>query len=218
MSSVALAAILVSALLHAAWNAILKRAADPASASVVIVAGAVRSPVPRVAERLQADALGAVLFYLVAYTLATAGAFAVLSICAKDHREPSKVADLHGFAVRSPGLAIAFLICVLSLMGIPPTAGFFGKLYLFKLAVQADLWPLAVIGVLSSVAAAYYYLRLIVAAFMRPAETDDVAVAAATTRGRLGIAAAALLVVVLGLLPSRFLSAATQSVFDLLRM
>ena len=184
----------------------------------VIVAGAVRSPVPRVAERLQADALGAVLFYLVAYTLATAGAFAVLSICAKDHREPSKVADLHGFAVRSPGLAIAFLICVLSLMGIPPTAGFFGKLYLFKLAVQADLWPLAVIGVLSSVAAAYYYLRLIVAAFMRPAETDDVAVAAATTRGRLGIAAAALLVVVLGLLPSRFLSAATQSVFDLLRM
>ncbi|MBI5500182.1 MAG: NADH-quinone oxidoreductase subunit N [Deltaproteobacteria bacterium] len=184
----------------------------------VIVAGAVRSTVPRHAERLQADAVGAVLFYLVAYTLATAGAFAVLSICARDHREPTKVADLHGLAVRSPGLAAGFLVCVLSLVGIPPTAGFFGKLYLFKLAVQADLWPLALVGVLTSVAAAYYYLRLVVAVYMRPAETEDVAVAAPTARGRLGIAAAALLVVTLGLLPARVLSVATQSVFDLLRM
>jgi NADH-quinone oxidoreductase subunit N len=184
----------------------------------VIVAGAVRAEAAWYAQRLQADALGAVLFYLAAYTLATAGAFAVLSVCAREHREPTRVADLHGFAVRSPALAAAFLVCILSLLGVPPTAGFFGKLYLFKLAVQSELWLLAVVGVLTSVAAAYYYLRLLVAVYMRPAATDDHAVAVATVRGRVGIAAAALAVVVLGLLPGRLLSVATQSVFDLLRL
>jgi NADH-quinone oxidoreductase subunit N len=181
----------------------------------VVAAGTIRAAVPREAELLRADALGAVLYYLLGYTLATAGAFAVLSICAKDRREPTKVSDLNGFARRSPGLALGFLVCVLSLVGIPPTAGFFGKLYLFKLAVQAGLWPLAVIGVLTSVAAAYYYLRLLVAVYMREAESDDVAVAVPTVRGRAGILVAALSLVLVGLLPARFLSVAAQSVFDL---
>jgi len=184
----------------------------------IVAAGAVRAEIPREAERLQADALGAVLYYLLAYTLATAGAFAIVSLGAKSNREVAAVADLNGFARRSPALGFAFLLCVLSLIGIPPTAGFFGKLYLFKLAVQVDLWPLAVVGVLTSVAAAYYYLRLLVAVYMREAESDDVAQAVATTRGRVGIAFATVLVVVLGLLPARYLSVATQSVLDLLRM
>ncbi len=184
----------------------------------IVAAGAIRAETPLEADLFRADALGAVLYYLLGYTLATAGAFAVVSVCARRHREVARVADLNGFARRSPGLAFAFLLCILSLLGVPPTAGFFGKLYLFKLAVGAGLWPLAVIGVLTSVAAAYYYLRLLVAVYMRDAESDDCATAVVTVRGRLGIAVAAVSLVVVGLLPSRFLSVATQSVFDLFRM
>jgi NADH-quinone oxidoreductase subunit N len=177
----------------------------------VIVAGAVPASSPALAAQVRAQAIAGVLYYLLAYTLATGGAFAVVSICARGNREPAEVDDLNGLATRSPGLACAFAVCVLSLLGIPPTAGFFGKLLLFKLAVQAGLWPLAVLGVLTSVAAAYYYLRLLAAAYMRAPETGDHAVAVASARGRLGIASAAVLVVALGLLPSRVLSVAVQS-------
>jgi NADH-quinone oxidoreductase subunit N len=183
----------------------------------IVAAGAIRAETPLEADLFRADALGAVLYYLLGYTLATAGAFAVVSVCAKEHREVARVADLNGFARRSPGLALGFLLCILSLIGVPPTAGFFGKLYLFKLAVGAGLWPLALVGVLTSVAAAYYYLRLLVAMYMRDAESDDCATAVTTVRGRVGIAISAVSLVVVGLLPARFLSVATQSVFDLFR-
>ena len=183
----------------------------------VVAAGAVHAAVPHEARLVQADAGGAVLYYLLAYLLGTAGAFGVVSICARGHREATTLSDLHGFSRRSPLLAFAFLLFVLSLTGIPPMAGFFGKLYLFKLAVEVGLWPLAVVGVLTSVVAAWYYLRLVVAMYMREPESDDVARAVPSVRGWVGIGAAAVLVVALGVLPSRMLSVAVQSVYALLQ-
>jgi NADH-quinone oxidoreductase subunit N len=69
--------------------------------------------------------------------------------------------DLAGLASRDPAMALALAIFMFSMAGIPPLAGFFGKLYVFLAAVQAGLWALAVIGVLASVVAAFYYLRII---------------------------------------------------------
>jgi NADH-quinone oxidoreductase subunit N len=182
----------------------------------VVAAGAVQAAVPHEARLLQGEAGGAVLYYLLAYALGTAGAFGVLSLCARGGREATTLADLHGFSRRSPLLAFAFLLFVLSLTGIPPLAGFFGKLYVFKLAVEAGLWPLALVGVLTSVVAAWYYLRLVVAMYMRDPESDDVATAVPSVRGWVGIGVAAVLVVVVGVLPSKVLSVAVQSVLALL--
>jgi NADH-quinone oxidoreductase subunit N len=183
----------------------------------IVAAGAASGSSPAEAFRLRNEALSAVLFYLLAYTVATAGAFAAVSIAARRGREASTIEDFQGLSARSPAVSAAFAICILSLLGIPPFAGFFGKFYLFQLAVRADLVPLAVVGLLTSAVAAFYYLRLLVAVYMREPESEDHAVPVPTYRGALGLAFAALAVVALGILPGRVLSVALQSAVDIFR-
>ncbi len=182
----------------------------------VIVAGAIRSPVSSEVAHVQVEAISGLLYYLLAYTAANAGALAVVSMCARGNREATTVSDLAGLATRSPLMALGFAVCVLSLTGIPPTAGFFGKFYVFRAAVQADMVPLAVIGVLTSVVAAYYYLRLLVAIYMREAEPEEAATPVPSAAGTLAVVASSLLVLAAGLFPSRYLSVAAQSVADML--
>jgi NADH-quinone oxidoreductase subunit N len=121
------------------------------------------------------DALGqpAVMFYLLAYAFMNVGAFAVLMAIGGEEgagdSDPA-IADLNGLAQRRPLLAAAMTVFMLSLAGIPLTAGFIGKLYVFTAALQAGYGELVVIGVLTSVVATFYYLRIIAAMWMRPAE------------------------------------------------
>ena len=84
------------------------------------------------------------------------------------------IADLAGLARNQPMLALAMAIFMFSMAGIPPLAGFFGKLYIFLAAIEAGLYTLAIIGVLASVVGAYYYLRIIkIMYFEEPAEVFD---------------------------------------------
>lgn len=106
------------------------------------------------------DALSALLFYLVIYVLATLGAFAVLAFL-DEHSEGVTLKDLHGLFYRSPLLAGLFAFCLLTLAGIPPTAGFFAKLYIFKVAFAEGYYSLVIVGLLTSILAAYYYLRIV---------------------------------------------------------
>lgn len=118
------------------------------------------------------EALSAVFFYLLAYTVSNAMAFGALVMAGSAGREAVSYEDLAGLGRRHPGLAVAFVLGILSLMGFPPTAGFFGKYYVFNAAVQAGggmVW-IAIIGVLSSAIGAYYYLRVLVYMFMRSPE------------------------------------------------
>jgi NADH-quinone oxidoreductase subunit N len=112
-----------------------------------------------------------VLYYLFAYVLMTGGAFGVVALVAgagPDGRERgADLDDYAGLGRRRPGLALALCLFMLALAGIPPTGGFVAKFYLFRAAVDADLIPLAVIGVLNSVVGAVYYLRVMVAVTMR---------------------------------------------------
>lgn len=107
-----------------------------------------------------ADALPALLFYLVVYSLATMGCFAVLSYLDKDS-EGVMMSDLNGLFHQSPFLAGIFTLCLLTLAGIPPTAGFFAKFYIFKVAFQAGYYGLVIVGLLTAILSAYYYLRII---------------------------------------------------------
>jgi NADH-quinone oxidoreductase subunit N len=117
----------------------------------------------------------AILFYLVAYAAVNLGAFGVIASLARDGREPATVADLAGLAERRPALAAALTVFLVSLTGIPVTAGFVGKFNLFAAAISAGTVGivLAIVGMLTSVVSAYYYLRVVVAMYMEPPLGED---------------------------------------------
>jgi len=102
-----------------------------------------------------------ILIYLAIYLVMTAGAFAVVLSMRQGGKMVEGISDLSGLSKTHPAMALAFAIFLFSLAGIPPLAGFFGKLYVFLAAVEAGLYTLAVVGVLASVVGAYYYLRII---------------------------------------------------------
>ena len=113
-----------------------------------------------------------VLFYMLAYTFMNIGAFAILILAGKKGEENLTLEGFAGFGYKRPLLGVAFTICLFSLMGIPPTAGFAGKFYIFAGAVKAGYVWLAVIGVLNSAVSLYYYLRVMVYMYFREAEED----------------------------------------------
>lgn len=106
------------------------------------------------------DALSALLFYLVVYSLATFGCFAILTFF-DQNEEGVLMHHLNGLFQRSPLLAGIFSLCLLTLAGIPPTAGFFAKFFVFKVAFQAGYYGLVIVGLLTTILSAYYYLRII---------------------------------------------------------
>ena len=102
-----------------------------------------------------------VLVYLAIYMVMTLGTFCCILMMRRQGRYVETIADLSGLSKRQPLLALALAIFMFSLAGIPPLAGFFGKLYVFMAAVDAGLVALAIIGVLASVVGAYYYVRIV---------------------------------------------------------
>ncbi|HSM93460.1 MAG TPA: NADH-quinone oxidoreductase subunit N, partial [Anaeromyxobacteraceae bacterium] len=148
-------------------------------------------------------ALSGILFYLASYTASAIGAFAVVGAIEKKARlddEPGEAWDLarfSGLARRHPGLAFVMTVFLLSMAGVPPTAGFIGKLYVFQAAVGAELYGLAIFGILTSAMGAYYYLRVVVFMYMRPAEGAEEAISSPALS--FALAAAAIAVVVLGI-------------------
>ncbi|MDH5752992.1 MAG: NADH-quinone oxidoreductase subunit N [Deltaproteobacteria bacterium] len=120
------------------------------------------------------EALAGVIFYALAYTLMNTGAFAVLILSSAGDRERVNFSDYAGFGYLEPALGAAMFVFMLSLAGIPLTAGFAGKFQIFKAVVgQGYIW-LAVIGVLNSVVSIYYYLRISVVMYMQPATGDSI--------------------------------------------
>ena len=138
----------------------------------------------------------AVLFYLVAYSAVNLGGFGTLAALARDGREPLSHADVAGLARRRPLLAATLAVFLISLTGIPVSAGFVGKFYLFTAAVSGGQVWLAIVGVLTSVVSAYYYLGLVVSMYMREPAGED---AWAPVGAAAGLALGVSVLVVLGL-------------------
>ncbi len=131
-----------------------------------------------------------VLFYLLTYALMTLGAFGIIIALNSTSAKPVEtVEDLAGLIWTRPALAVAMIVCLLSLAGIPPLAGFLGKLWIFFAALSADRpgqpplfrW-LTIVGVLNAAVGAYYYLRIVVLMVFRPASEVSGAVSSAPTR------------------------------------
>jgi NADH-quinone oxidoreductase subunit N len=166
-----------------------------------------------------ADGISAAIFYTAAYAAMNVGAFAVVSHFASTGERYVTMDDYAGLGKRSPLLAFTLTIFMLSLIGIPPTAGFLAKYYVFRAALDSPVHPsalvwLTVIGLVNSAVASYYYLRLIVVMYMRePVVEEAPARAAGATRFALVVAAIA--TVYLGVVPGRALDYADRGAKNL---
>ena len=153
--------------------------------------------------------LAGVLFYLLAYGFMNVGAFAVVIAAARADGGEVTVDGIAGLTARKPGLAAGMAVALLSLAGVPPLAGFMGKFYLFRAAVEADLTWLAVVGVLNSVVSAYFYLKVIVAMYLR--EPADGELVKTCPLVGITVTASSLGIVILGFMPSLMLALAEMS-------
>jgi NADH-quinone oxidoreductase subunit N len=124
-----------------------------------VAAGAASDPAQR------NSALTAVMFYLLTYAVMNLGAFAVVQLIARNGDRRTSIEDYSGIGFESPVLAFSFSLFMLSLLGMPFTAGFIGKVMVFGAAIDQGYYLLVVIGVLNTAVSAYYYLRLIIVMF-----------------------------------------------------
>jgi len=157
----------------------------------------------------------AALFYLAVYAAMNLGAFGVLTLLGRGTQEPVLMADVAGLGFRRPWLGLALTVFMLSLGGIPPTAGFMGKVYVFGTALQAGLVPLVVIGVLNSVVSVFYYLRVTVALYMEEPGGEPVAITW-TAPAAIALTVAFVLTLWWGVQAGGLLAQAQQAVFGLL--
>jgi NADH-quinone oxidoreductase subunit N len=152
------------------------------------------------------SAISAVTFYLLTYALMNIGAFAVVTLIARSGDRRTDVEDYNGIGFQSPVLAFSLSLFMLSLLGMPLTAGFMGKIVVFREALRQGYVVLVVIAVLNTAVSAYYYLRLIIVMFFRERST-------AWTAPRIPASAAVALVITivgvfyLGIFPGRVINA-----------
>lgn len=175
-----------------------------AHAGYILVAFAARSDL----------GIAAVLFYLATYALAKLGAFLVVAHLAGPGERRLEIDDFAGLATRQPAAAACFSLFLLSLLGMPVTAGFLGKFYIFKAAINSGLLWLVILMALNSVAGAYYYLRVIVVMYMREPKEETEALPVPFGLG-FALLVAAAGTVLLGLFPNWVMSYANQAASSL---
>jgi NADH-quinone oxidoreductase subunit N len=148
--------------------------------------------------------VAAAMYYLLTYAIVNIGAFAIINLFEKHEERAITLDDLSGLAKEKPVLAFVFTLFMLSLAGIPPLAGFFGKFFIFAAAIQYGFYWVAVWGVIGSVISVYYYLRPVIHMYMKEPEHKI-----ETMRQELSyiaITVCVVLVVVVGIFSTKFLS------------
>jgi NADH-quinone oxidoreductase subunit N len=118
------------------------------------------------------NALASVAFYMLTYAVMNLGAFAIVTLISRNNDRRTEVEDYNGIGFRAPALAFTLSLFLLSLLGLPLTAGFMGKVLVFRAALNQGFYALVVIAVLNTAISAYYYLRLIIVMFFRERTTE----------------------------------------------
>jgi NADH-quinone oxidoreductase subunit N len=153
----------------------------------------------------------AILFYLLAYAVANLGALGIVALLGTAEHQHDQLRDFAGLWKSRPGLAGLMTAFLLSLGGFPPTAGFIGKWYIFNAAVQEGHYTLAIIGVLTSVVSVFFYLRIVVMMYMTE-EAGAPARPAVSAASMIALSLAVLATFYLGVLPTRVIDYALQSI------
>ena len=126
--------------------------------------------VPYGQQEVFKDSVAAVLFYLLAFAIASFGSWGVVMALERKEGKGLALSDYAGLGKKHPGLAAAMLVFMLSFTGVPPTLGFAGKFFLFRAVLEGGYLYLALVGVLASLISAYYYLRVVIIMYMQPGE------------------------------------------------
>ena len=165
---------------------------------------------------IRLDAASGMFFYLIVYYLMNLGAFTIAIIVnrARPKGEYS-ISDYKGLASKYPWISAVMALFMISLAGIPPTAGFMGKLYLFSTAVEANLIILVVIAVLTSVVSAFYYLRIVVFMFMKPLESTVYPEIKVSKSYKTVLALCSAAIIILGIIPGRIIEKTSKSSQDI---
>ncbi len=161
--------------------------------------------------------VSSIMLYLAIYSFMTMGAFAIVAILRRGGLEGEELDDFTGLAKRHKGAAFLMMLFMVSLAGIPPTAGFIGKFYLFMAAVNAGLAWLAVVGLIFAAVSAFYYLRVVMVMYMRepsPGQEHETRLALSPA-ATIVLACAVAGVVFLGIYPGPLVSVATSSAISL---
>ena len=153
----------------------------------------------------------AVMFYLAAYAFTNFGAFAVVTHVSRKGEKYLKIDDFAGLAQRQPMMAAMLGIFLLSLIGVPLTGGFFGKFYIFKAALDANLVWLTVLGLLNSAVAAYYYLRILVVMYFNDPKEPASDLPPAGAAMKVAVYGSAVATLLLGIFPSLVLDFANKA-------
>jgi NADH-quinone oxidoreductase subunit N len=153
----------------------------------------------------------AILFYLLAYSVTNLAAFGVIALLGVRDKGNDSLRDYAGLWHTRPALAALMTVCLLSLGGLPPTAGFIGKWYIFSAAVSAGYYGLAIIGVLTSVISVFFYLRVVVMMYMAEREGEPLQVRI-TGVGMAALAVSIAAIFYLGVLPTQVLNLAANSI------
>jgi NADH-quinone oxidoreductase subunit N len=171
----------------------------------------------RLAPAEASSAVSSVMLYIALYTFMTFGAFTIIAMLRKGGLEGEEIEDFSGLAKRHPFAALLMLVFMVSLAGIPPTAGFIGKFYVFMSAVQAGLAWLAVLALVFAAISAYFYLRLVMVMYMREPEAVTALSPRFVSSPALSIVLACAVagVVFFGLYPDPIVNLATQAALTL---
>ncbi|TXD43742.1 NADH-quinone oxidoreductase subunit N [Lujinxingia vulgaris] len=161
----------------------------------------------------------AILFYLVAYTFGTIGSFAVLSYFSRRGESVETFEDLGQLGIKYPMMGLVMGISIFSAAGIPPTAGFLGKFYIFRSAIDVGMQTdefsfigLAILGVLSSVAGVYYYLKVLIYMYMKPEKRAFRPLE--HTGPKVAMVVCAVMTLYLGIFPARAIEITQESIID----
>lgn len=146
---------------------------------------------------LSQDGSGAALFYLLMYVFTNIAAFGVI-VLVSNVTKSDDMKDLYGLNRRSPFLALIMLLAILSLSGIPPTAGFFGKFFIFKAAIDSGMWWLALIGILNAFIGLYYYLTVVKYMYLYPVEEEGVVIPVSRA-AKIGLVISSIFIIYLGI-------------------
>ena len=153
----------------------------------------------------------AILFYLLVYAVTNLGAFGIIALLGTRDKANDSLRDYVGLWHTRPALAALMTVCLLSLGGLPPTAGFIGKWYIFSAAVSAGYYSLAIIGMLTSVISVFFYLRVVVMMYMADRDGEPVQVRI-TGLGMAALAVSIAAIFYLGVLPTQVLDLAASSI------
>ncbi|KAF4515881.1 hypothetical protein B566_EDAN000116 [Ephemera danica] len=171
----------------------------------------------RLAPAESSSAVASVMLYIALYAFMTFGAFTIIAMLRKGGLEGDEIEDFSGLAKRHPFAALLMMVFMVSLAGIPPTAGFIGKFYVFMSAVQAGLTWLAVLALVFAAISAYFYLRLVMVMYMREPEAVTALSPRFVSSPALSIVLACAIagVVFFGIYPDPIVNLATQAALTL---